>query len=82
MFSVDDEERRYVEEVDGLKRWWSDPRWRYTRRPFTAEQIAAKRGNLKIQYPSNDQSKKLWEIVERRFEVGSAEPLLNEVHLY
>ena len=36
---------------------------------FTAEQIVAKRGNLKIEYPSNVQSKKLWGIVESNFKV-------------
>jgi len=63
------EEQRYLNEVAEVKRWWSDDRWRYTKRPFTAEQIVAKRGNLKIEYASNAQSKKLWGILEGRFKV-------------
>lgn len=63
------EERLYLEEVAAVKKWWGDERWRYTKRPFTAEQIVAKRGNLTIEYPSNVQSKKLWKILEGRFEV-------------
>ena len=59
------------EEVKQLKEWWSEPRWRFTKRPFTAEQIASKRGNLPIQYPSNAMSKKLWKILEQRFAVRS-----------
>ncbi|KAA8569640.1 hypothetical protein EYC84_001244 [Monilinia fructicola] len=68
-FAVDpeQEERIFLEEVAAVKKWWSDERWRYTKRPFTAEQIVAKRGNLKIEYPSNTQSKKLWRILEERF---------------
>ena len=66
----DHEEQLFLREVDAVKQWWSDARWRYTKRPFTADQIVAKRGNLKIQYPSNDQSKKLWNIVESRFKVS------------
>lgn len=70
-FSVDPntEEQNYLAEVADVKKWWSDSRWRYTKRPFTAEQIVAKRGNLKIEYPSNTQSKKLWKILEGRFKV-------------
>jgi isocitrate lyase len=67
--SLDEEERAYRAEVAAVKKWWTDSRWRYTRRPFTAEQIVAKRGNLKIDYPSNAQSKKLWNILEDRFKV-------------
>ena len=69
MASLEFEEQRYQDDVKAVKQWWSTPRWRYTKRPFTAEQIVAKRGNLKIDYPSNVQSKKLWDIVEHRFKV-------------
>jgi isocitrate lyase len=65
----EDEDRKYAEEVQAVKSWWKDSRWRYTKRPFTAEQIVAKRGNLKIDYPSNVQAKKLWSIVESNFQV-------------
>ena len=68
--SLDAEERAYHADVAAVKQWWGDSRWRYTKRPFTAEQIVAKRGNLKIEYPSNVQSKKLWGILEERYKVG------------
>jgi isocitrate lyase len=64
------EDRIFANEVAELKRWWSDSRWRYTKRPYTPEQIVSKRGTLKIDYPSNSQSKKLWSILEGRFRVG------------
>ncbi|KAJ5770007.1 uncharacterized protein N7511_002058 [Penicillium nucicola] len=64
----EDEDRKYAEEVQAVQTWWNDSRWRYTKRPFTAEQIVAKRGNLKIDYPSNVQAKKLWGIVESNFQ--------------
>lgn len=69
MSPLDDEEQAFEADVKAVKQWWSDARWRYTKRPFTAEQIAAKRGNLKIEYPSNIQSKKLWKILETQFKV-------------
>ncbi|KAH9906609.1 isocitrate lyase family protein [Xylariomycetidae sp. FL2044] len=61
------EDELFMKEVEAVREWWTDSRWRYTKRPFTAEQIVSKRGHLKIEYPSNVQSKKLWEILESRF---------------
>jgi isocitrate lyase len=58
----------FQREVAEVKKWWSEPRWRQTKRPFTAESIVNKRGNLKIEYASNTQSKKLWKILENRFQ--------------
>lgn len=69
MVAMDAEEQQYLQEVEAVKQWWKDSRWRHTKRPFTAEQIVAKRGTLKIDYPSNVQSKKLWKTLEERFEV-------------
>ena len=71
MANLDAEEQKYLQEVEAVKKWWSDSRWRYTRRPFTAEQIVQKRGNISISYPSNELSKKLWGILEDRFKVRS-----------
>lgn len=64
------EDQKYLEDVNAVKQWWTDSRWRYTKRPFTAEQIVAKRGTLKIEYPSNVQAKKLWGLLEERFSVS------------
>ena len=69
MTHIDDEEQQYLQDVEAVKKWWTDSRWRYTKRPFTAEQIVQKRGNLKIEYPSNAMSKKLWNMMEDRFAV-------------
>jgi isocitrate lyase len=69
MASFEQEDANFQDEVNAVKQWWNDSRWRQTKRPFTAEQIVAKRGNLKIEYPSNVQSKKLWQIVEQNFQV-------------
>lgn len=63
------EDDLFAQEVEAVKKWWSDSRWRYTKRPFTAEQIVSKRGHLQVEYPSNAQSKKLWKILEGRFQV-------------
>lgn len=67
--TYEDEERAYETDVNLVKQWWNGPRWRQTRRPFTAEQIVAKRGTIKIDYPSNIMSKKLWQILEAKYQV-------------
>ena len=70
MANIDEEEKQYLQDVEAVKQWWSESRWRHTKRPFTAEQIVQKRGNIRIEYPSNAQAKKLWKIVEDRFMVS------------
>ncbi|RPA80397.1 isocitrate lyase [Ascobolus immersus RN42] len=65
--NIQAEEAQYLKEVEEVKQWWSQPRWKATKRPFTAEAIVQKRGNLKIDYPSNVQSKKVWDILEKKF---------------
>lgn len=67
---LDQEEQQYLQEVEAVKQWWTDSRWRFTKRPYTAEQIVQKRGNLKIEYPSNTLAKKAWKIMEEKFAVG------------
>ena len=71
MSFLEEEDQKYQDDVKAVKQWYSDSRWRYTKRPFVAEQIVAKRGNLKIEYPSNAMSKKLWQILENRFKVDT-----------
>lgn len=68
----DAEDDLFAKEVEQVKAWWADSRWKQTKRPFTAEQIVSKRGNLKIEYPSNAQAKKLWNILENRFATKDA----------
>ncbi|GIZ42324.1 hypothetical protein CKM354_000559900 [Cercospora kikuchii] len=70
--SGDAEQQAFEQEVKEVQQWWTDSRWRYTRRPYTAEQIVSKRGNLRIEYPSNAQAKKLWNLVEGRFKEKTA----------
>jgi len=68
--SLEAEEKAFRAEVEAVKAWWAEDRWRQTKRPYTAESIVSKRGTLPIQYPSNAQSKKLWKILESRFTNG------------
>lgn len=60
---VDAEDKFFQDQVAEIKQWWSQPRWSKTKRIYTAEEIASKRGTLKIEYPSSDQAKKLYGVI-------------------
>jgi isocitrate lyase len=74
----EDEDRKFAEDVQAVKNWWSDSRWRFTKRPFTAEAIVAKRGTLTVQYPSAVQAKKLWSTLENNWQVCYTPALVEE----
>jgi len=74
MGHADQEEQTYQQEVAAVKEWWTDSRWRHTKRPYTAEAIVQKRGTLKIAYPSAVQAKKAWALIEKRFAEKTASP--------
>ncbi|OJD31271.1 isocitrate lyase [Diplodia corticola] len=61
------EDTAFNSEVKATEEWWRGARWSGTKRPYTASQICAKRGNLKIEYASNAMSRKLWEMLEKRW---------------
>lgn len=77
--TLEQEDQQYLDDVKAVKQWWSEPRWRFTKRPFTAEDIVAKRGNIKIQYPSNDMSKKAWKIMEKGWNVCTGMALFEQL---
>jgi len=70
--TLEQEDQKYLDDVKAVKKWWTDSRWRHTKRPFTAEEIVAKRGNLKIEYASNAQAKKAWALLEQRWKSKTA----------
>lgn len=79
---VDAEDKFYQDQVAELTKWWSQPRWKKTKRIYTAEEIAAKRGSLKIEYPSSNQAQKLYKLIEQHdkdktvsFTFGALDPV-------
>jgi isocitrate lyase len=74
------EERDFLREVEEVKQWWTSSRFRKVKRyglfddggncrSYTAESVVAKRGTLKIEYPSNAQAKKLFALLEEHAKV-------------
>lgn len=79
---VNEEEKYFQQEVADIKKWWSQPRWKKTKRIYTPEDIAKKRSSLKIDYPSSNQAKKLYKLLEEHdknktvsFTFGALDPI-------
>ena len=80
--SVEQEDAFFKKQVAELNEWWSQPRWRKTKRIYKAEDIASKRGSLKIDYPSLNQAKKMFALLEEHernktasFTFGALDPV-------
>ncbi|GMY09917.1 isocitrate lyase [Fagus crenata] len=55
-----EEEGRFEAEVAEVQEWWNSERFKLTRRPYSARDVVALRGNLRQSYGSNEMAKKLW----------------------
>ncbi|BGP15192.1 hypothetical protein JCM10213_000858 [Rhodosporidiobolus nylandii] len=62
----------FAAQVDAVSSWFASPRWARTKRPYSAELVATKRGTQPISplHPSNISAKKLWALLERASEKG------------
>ncbi|KAI8822402.1 isocitrate lyase [Fimicolochytrium jonesii] len=77
-----EEQRVFDAEVKSIKAWWENERFRLVKRPYSAEDVAKKRGTLPISYPSGDQAKKLWKLLQNHkanktasFTYGALDPV-------
>ncbi|CDR43508.1 hypothetical protein NBRC10512_002828 [Rhodotorula toruloides] len=70
--SAEQEEANFRTQVDDISNWFSSPRWAKTKRPYSAELVATKRGTQPVSplHPSNISAKKLWAQLERASEKG------------
>lgn len=59
-FVPGDEETSFWLEVEQVKNWWKKPRWEFTKRSYSAEQVVRLRGTLRQTYASNTMAKKAW----------------------
>lgn len=82
MADLNAEQKAFEKEVQELKEWWAQPRWSQTKRVYPAEDIASKRGTIKIAHASSQQADKLFKILEERdrtktasFTYGALDPV-------
>ncbi|WFD24079.1 isocitrate lyase [Malassezia equina] len=59
------EDAIFKKEVEEVRQWWKSPRFDGVTRPYTAEAVVSKRGTIRHQYPSNEQGKKMWALLEQ-----------------
>ncbi|KAF5005768.1 hypothetical protein FDECE_7810 [Fusarium decemcellulare] len=60
------EDRLHEATVKEIEAWWASPRYEGIKRPYSAEDVASKRGTQKIQYPSSVMAQKLFNLVRER----------------
>ncbi|KAF9959988.1 hypothetical protein BGZ65_012875, partial [Modicella reniformis] len=66
------EEAHFQEEVARVKAWWATDRFRLISRPYTAEAVVSKRGNIQTEYASGIQAEKLWKLLKNHQKNGTA----------
>lgn len=68
-----------------IEKWWSQPRWKGTKRIYTAKDIAARRGTFPpVEYPSSVMAKKLYRVLEQHHKdrtVAKTFGALDPVHI-
>ncbi|RPA81990.1 isocitrate lyase and phosphorylmutase [Ascobolus immersus RN42] len=64
------EQERFEASVKEIEEWWKSPRWKGIKRPYSAADVASKRGTLPQTYPSSHQAKKLWGLLQERAKEG------------
>lgn len=76
------EEKAFQEEVKRIEQWWASPRFKNTKRIYTAADIARKRGTLNPEFPSSVQARKLFALLEEHhknktasFTFGALDPV-------
>eukprot|EP00004_Rigifila_ramosa_P026233 TRINITY_DN807_c0_g1_i1.p1 TRINITY_DN807_c0_g1~~TRINITY_DN807_c0_g1_i1.p1 ORF type:complete len:549 (+),score=125.77 TRINITY_DN807_c0_g1_i1:23-1648(+) len=66
------EDAQFFAEVQALEAWWASPRWRYTKRVYSAQDVASLRPSVPLTYNSDQQAKKLWALLEKLFAAKQA----------
>eukprot|EP01135_Chromosphaera_perkinsii_P001407 Nk52_evm8s167 gene=Nk52_evmTU8s167 len=59
-----EEQKQFEKEVAEVKKWWKSSRFDDCKRPYTAEEVVSLRGTMPVHYPSNEQAKKMWKMLE------------------
>ncbi|GLT27747.1 hypothetical protein SLA2020_027220 [Shorea laevis] len=67
-----EEEDRFEAEVAEVQAWWNSERFKLMRRPYSARDVVALRGNLRQSYGLNEMAKKLWRTLKTHQANGTA----------
>ncbi|RDI82471.1 hypothetical protein Vi05172_g7579 [Venturia inaequalis] len=64
------EDALFDTQIQQVKEWWSSPRYAGIKRPYTPEDVVARRGALQQTYPSSLMARKLFNLFEQRAKEG------------
>ena len=64
------EDTLYKGEVEAIQKWWASPRFEKIKRPYSAHDVASKRGTLGQSYPSSLMARKLFNLLSARAAAG------------
>lgn len=64
------EDAIFDEQVQQVKDWWSSPRYKGIKRPYSPQDVVSKRGTLQQVYPSSLMARKLFNLLEERASKG------------
>ncbi|KAI9903430.1 hypothetical protein N3K66_002782 [Trichothecium roseum] len=64
------EDALYESQLREVEAWWSSPRYRGIKRPYSAADVVSKRGTQKISYPSSVMAAKLFDLIQERASKG------------
>lgn len=64
------EDALFDTQVQQVKEWWESPRYAGIKRPYTPEDVVARRGALQQTYPSSLMARKLFNLFEERAKEG------------
>ena len=64
------EDEIFNQQVKEVKDWWSSPRYKGIKRPYSPEDVVSKRGTLQQVYPSSLMARKLFNLLEERAAEG------------
>ena len=68
--SPEEEETILQSDIAAIEEWWRSPRWEGIKRPYSARDVATKRGTLAQAYPSSTMAKKLFSLLSEKAEKG------------
>ena len=61
--AVNREISMFQQDVAAVDKWFKSDRFKLVKRPYSAEHVVGLRGNLKQTYASDQQAKKMWNIL-------------------
>ncbi|RMD40205.1 hypothetical protein DV735_g4923, partial [Chaetothyriales sp. CBS 134920] len=64
------EDALFAQQIKDVEAWWSSPRYKGIKRPYTAADVVSKRGTLQQSYPSSLMARKLFNLLAERSAKG------------